>query len=509
MAAPVIYDSTGVPMRVSPKALSSESSVSTVRQLSKPFDGSVASGLKPQALPGILSRASEGDFEDFITLAEEMEEREPHYMSVLGTRKRAVSSIAMTIEAGTTSDSDREIAAACKALIDQPDFIDMLDDALDGLGKGFSVIEMVWDTSSTPWMPRDFIWQDQRHFQFDKIHRRRLRQRSDDHEEGLALQPGKFITHMPKLKSGKPIRAALARVAVWSFVLKSYTIKDWASFCETFGMPIRIGKFHPSASDEDKKSLMRALVGIASDAAGIVSQNADIELVQAQVRGGEAVFGQFARYLDEQVSKIILGQTMTADNGSSKSQAEVHNEVRLDIKQADARNLEATINKDIIRPFVDINFGRQQRYPHCSLPVTEPEDLDLLSQVVERLVPLGLEVSAAEVRERIGFSAPGEKDVLLSAVQTNAATVPIEKGLNTRQSADELLNEIGVDEQANWEDQMDPLLAPIRKLVAEAGSYAEILDGLEHMSDRMDDAELAASLYRARMKARGVGDQVD
>ncbi|MBD8890909.1 DUF935 domain-containing protein [Roseibium litorale] len=506
MAEHVFYDRHGLPMKTSAKTLASETDFTSVGRFSRSFDESVASGLRPKAVPGILKAAAEGDMFDFLTIAEEMEEREPHYGSVLGTRKRAVSSIDMTIEAASTNDKDQTIAKACAELINQPDFIDMLDDALDGLGKGYAAVEMMWDTKSPIWMPRDFVWQDPRLFQFDKDHRRKLKIREEGNPVGLPLSPGKFVTHMPKLKSGKPVRSGLARVAIWSFILKSYTIKDWAQFCEVFGMPLRVGKYHPNASEDEKRKLMRAVLQIASDAAGIVPQGMDIEFIETSARGGDAVFGHFAKYLDEQVSKIVLGQTMTTDSGSSRAQAEVHNEVRLDIKAADARQLEATLNKDIIRPFVDVNFGRQERYPTVKLPVQEPEDLERLANVLERLVPLGLTVAVADVRDRVGFSDPPEGAEVLQAPAASRPAANRRKAVNTTETADDLLDEIGQDELAQWERQMDPIVKPIRDLVNGAGSLGEILEGLNQLAGNMDESELARGINRARLKARGVGD---
>jgi phage gp29-like protein len=515
MADHTLYDRHGMPIKTEPKALEKETDFTNVGRFSRSFDDSIASGLRPRNVPRILKAAADGDMFDFLTLAEEMEEREPHYASVLGTRKRAVSSIDMTVDAASDSDGDNTIAAAVKELVEQPDFIDMLDDALDGIGKGYAVIEMMWDTRSPVWMPRDFVWQDPRLFQFDRQKRRTLEIRQEGNKDGLPLTPAKFITHMPKLKSGKPVRAGLARVAVWSFVLKSYTLKDWAQFCEVFGMPLRVGKYHANASDEDKRKLMRAVLSIASDAAGIIPQGMDIEFIQNGARGGDSVFGHLAKFLDEQVSKIVLGQTMTADSGSSRAQAEVHNEVRLDVKAADARQLEASLNKDVIRPFVDVNFGRQERYPAVRLPVQEPEDLERLANVLAKLVPLGLRVSSAEVRDRAGFSDPDEDAEILGApVQDTEGsdTDPAKnrrKASNSAQTANDLLDEIGADELSQWETQMDPLLQPVRDLVNGAGSLEEILTGLEDLTDKMDDSELARGINRARLKARGVGDVMD
>ena len=75
--------------------------------------GQVATGLTPAGMASVLRDAAEGgDHDAYLTLAEEMEERDAHYSSVLGTRKRAVSGLPVVIEAGTapTSSASRTTA---------------------------------------------------------------------------------------------------------------------------------------------------------------------------------------------------------------------------------------------------------------------------------------------------------------------------------------------------------------------------------------------------------------
>ena len=44
---------------------------------------------------------------------------------------------------------------------------------------------------------------------------------------------------------------------------------DWVSFAEVYGLPLRLGKYAPGASEADKVALMQALIQIGADAAGI------------------------------------------------------------------------------------------------------------------------------------------------------------------------------------------------------------------------------------------------
>ena len=94
-----LYGPDGRPVRK--RALTREAGQPTltgVRQVSR--HESMAIGLTPRRLAAILRMAAEGDYQhdDYLTLAEEMEERDPHYAAVLGVRKRAVSGLDPAVE---------------------------------------------------------------------------------------------------------------------------------------------------------------------------------------------------------------------------------------------------------------------------------------------------------------------------------------------------------------------------------------------------------------------------
>lgn len=378
----------------------------------------VSPGLTPQGLAGILKAAETGSHWDYLTLAEEMEERELHYASVLGTRKLAVAGVEAVIEAGGEDARAIEIADAIENLISLPVFDDLVQDLLDGLGKGFSVSEIMWETSASQWQPYDYRHRDPRFFTFDMVDRTTIRLVDLQNPAfGIPLEPYKFIRHVPKLKTGIPIRGGLAKPAAWAYIFKSYTLKDWVAFCEIYGIPFRVGKYGPMATAEDRARLLAAVRNIGSDAAGIIPESMAIEFVDGAGKGGggAGVFDRLTDYLDKQISKRVLGQTMTTDHGSSLAQAKVHENVRHDILVSDAKQIAATINRDLIRPFVDLNYGPQKRYPEFKLPVPKPEDLTALSGVLDRVVKLGVRVREAEVRERIGFSEPDDGDAILTA----------------------------------------------------------------------------------------------
>jgi phage gp29-like protein len=91
----------------------------------------------------------------------------------------------------------------------------------------------------------------------------------------------------------------------------------------------------------------------------------------------------------------------------------VHNEVRIDIRNADAWQFENTINRDLIQPYVDLNYGPQKRYPYYAIDISEPEDLKLLAEALIPFIELGLPVMQRTILEKFGLPEPDGTSELL------------------------------------------------------------------------------------------------
>ena len=91
---------------------------------------------------------------------------------------------------------------------------------------------------------------------------------------------------------------------------------------------------------EQIQTLLDAIASLASDAGCAIPDSMKLEMQEAASRNsGGTLFKEMAEWCDAQISKAVLGQTMTTDDGSSLAQAKVHEEVRTDIIRADARSL--------------------------------------------------------------------------------------------------------------------------------------------------------------------------
>lgn len=508
-----ILDHRGNP--VQSKQLAKELAAPTMSGVRTVWDESVTGGLTPYRLAALLQNAAAGDARDYLTLAEEMEERDLHYRCELGKRRLAVAALPVVVEAASDAADDIRLADEVRALVKRAGFRGLLKDLLDALGKGYSVSEIMWQRGST-WQPLGYEWRDPRFFMFDRLSRRKIRLLDEqDMAEGIELEPYKFIVHLPHLKTGLPIRGGIARVAAWSYLCKNYTIKDWLAFAEVFGMPLRLGKYPSGAQQEDIKILKMAVANLGSDAAAVIPESMMIEFVEGgKTTGGDTLFMRLADWLDTQVSRGILGQSATTQGtpgklGSDEAQAQVRDDIRDD----DAVQLAETINRDLVIPFIDLNFGPQKNYPELILRAVENDDLTVLTTALEKLVPLGLRVEQSVVRDKLNIPDPAD-DAEILGVAAGAQVPPDSETAQNRaqrfQAAQRSQTETPDELLFDWMKQQSA--ASASAMIDDAGQLLDQVESLEEFKERLidlfaasDPEQLAETMARLEMLADMTG----
>ena len=321
----VLYDHLGNPIDKSRlKTEEAGPSITGVRQI---LSGHPAQNLTPQRLARLMLAAEQGDAVAYLEVAEEMEEKDLHYRSVISTRKLQVSGLPITVEAASDAVEDVKAADLVRDFVNSGILDASLKDYLDAIGKGYSACEIMWDTEGITWFPYEILWRDPRWFEFDQADGTTLRLKG---EHGLPepLAPAKFIIHIHKSKSGLPIRGGLARPVAWYYLFKNFDIKSWVEFLQVFGFPLRLGRYGSDATAEDRQTLLRAVRNITKDAAAIIPQGMDITFEGTDVRGNVTVFEGMAAYIDNQISKLVLGQTGTTDTRQHGGTADAHEKVR-------------------------------------------------------------------------------------------------------------------------------------------------------------------------------------
>lgn len=498
-----LVDQHGRPLRrVPPQGEVARPTLTGVRQI---IGGHPANHLKPERLAAMLREAEDGDATAYFELAEDMEERDLHYLGVLATRKRAVAQLPIDVEAASDDPLDVRAADLVRAWLDRDELESELFDILDAIGKGLSVTEIIWSTSGGRWLPERLEWRDPRWFELSREDGRTLLLRGDDGAQ--PLEAHRFVIHRHQAKSGLPIRGGLARAVAWSWMFKHFAMKDWIVFCEVYGQPLRLGKYGPGAKEEDKEILWEAVSQIASDCAAILPEEMKVEFVFAS--GGStntSLWKDLCDFLDQQVSKAVLGQTTTTDAISGgHAVAQEHRQVQEDIERADAKLLAASLNRQLVRPIVEYNIGPRPAYPRLRIGREEAVDLAAMSTSLQQLVPLGLKVQMSEVRDKLGFAEPEEGAEVLTApapptIGPFGPPTPV-SALHAAAAQpggpERMIERLG----EATAPALSAMLGRIERAVAEAGDHAELrrrlrdlkLDG-SPIADIVTEAMLAAHL---------------
>ena len=510
---PTLYGPDG--RKVELRRLLSEQAPPSLASVRQPWMlDAVAADLTPARVAETIRLADNGETRDYYTLSQELEERAVRYGAVLGVRRRAAMGVEPAVESASDEAADTALADEIRGLVRAPEFRELLRQCLWGLGPGLAAVEILWDRSGPRWTPRRYLWRDPRWFRWDRGNAHVLRVLADqDQSEGAPLNPFQWVVHAPSIRPGIPARGGLARPVAALYCLASWSLADWAGWLELYGRPIRIGKWGAGATEDDKRTLLRAVSSIGSDAAATVPESMQIELLEAARSSSSDAYERFERWLDEQVTIAVLGQAATTQGtpgrlGSDEAQAEV----RSDILAADCEELASTLNRDLVRPYVELNHGPREAYPRIVIEPRDPEDVEALSKGLERLVPLGMRVEASVVRDRLGLPDPPEGAELLEASSPDPAAPASARAIAALAAARgrrTLLDEIEEEALDGWERLMDPLLDPVRELAARAETREEFLAGLADALGAMDGGPLREALASATFAARGLGDVRD
>ena len=384
-------------------------------------------GLTPEKLSKIFLEADAGDVYRQAELFEEMEEKDAHLFAELQKRKSAVLSFDYEAQPYSESAEDKKICDfISENIYALQNFEDAMLDLLDAIGKGYSMQEINYAVDgknvvieNLSWIhPKRAVFYDrgsggvwQKSFEMPKV------LTEAERINGEVMPPFKMIYHRYKARSGYDTRAGVLRVCAWMYLFKNYSIKDWVAFAEIFGMPLRLGKYDQAATQGDKDALVTAIQSLGSDAAGIISKNTEIEFVETvkSSTGTDNIYSLLAMFCDKQMSKAILGQTLTTEPGDSGSYAlgKVHNEVRQDLTRADSEALSKTMRFQLFRPLVGWNFGWDKPLPWFKIMYEPSEDLKTLSEVYKNVSALGQPISQEHVSERFKIPLPTEGEIVL------------------------------------------------------------------------------------------------
>ncbi|KEQ19178.1 DUF935 domain-containing protein [Endozoicomonas numazuensis] len=526
MAKSTIQDINGNPfdLDLEGQQTDNESKLAMLRQH---YSDHPSSGLTPHKLAGILKNAEDNDLIAQSELAADFEEKDGHLFSELSKRRRAVLGYDWRITPpADASDAEKDDAAMIESMLRQCTWLeDALFDMTDCILKGFSALELEWENFGGEMLPVSAEQRDSAWFQTNPHDRNELRLR-DGSYEGVALRAFGWINHCARAKSGYLGRQGLVRVLAWPFIFKNYSVRDLAEFLEIYGLPIRLGKYPGGATEKEKATLLRAVMSIGHNAGGIIPQGMEIDFERASSTANADSFMKMVDWCERTQSKAILGGTLTSQaDGKSSTNAlgNVHNEVRKELTESDARQLARTVTRDLVYPIYVLNgrsYQNPRRIPQFQFDFTEPGDIAALSKALPGLVNAGVRIPLNWANQELQIPEPKEDEEILTSPKAQSPVLdqsqtetalkgPLNSALailktDAEQPQSHLDDALGSIPAESLQALMMPMLEPLIKAIETEGPEAA-MEQLAELYPTMDDTELTEQLSRVLFVAQTWG----
>ncbi len=353
--------------------------------------------------------------------------RDPQVRSNLQTRRLAVIGKEWQVTPASEKTVDQEIASFVAEVLKNFDFDTARFALLQGILTGFKVSEIMWEYSEGDVWVKEMIAKPTRRWSFGLARELRMLTRHNSFE-GDPVPDRKFQTFVMPSDNGSPYGDGLGSSLWWTVWFKKNAIKFWLIFSEKFGSPTAIGKYPVGTPQAQQDALLNALQAIQQESAIKIPDTMQLSLLEAQRSGNMNNYEMLASFMDQQITKVILGQTLTTEVGHSgrgssggKAVAMVHEEVRQDYIRADADLLSNQLNAQLIRWLVDYNFSGVKKYPKLWIRAEEDKDMLPLAQRDQILQNMGMPISARYISGSYGIPMFEEDDQVLTPVKGGRA----------------------------------------------------------------------------------------
>lgn len=385
-------------------------------------------------------------------LFSEMEEKDGHLHAVLQTRGNGLLGLPMAIQPASESAADGRAADLVRDLVAEfPDWDGFLRTLLDALAKGFAAVELCWDYDRLGRLTVvEWIAHRQESFAFSDEGTLLLlsppfappaaapRGDANDDSRWRAPEPwtpsrvllpptshhpapeGRFVVHRHGAGARHRHGRGLCQHAYWYYWFKKNDLKFWAIYNEKFGAPTAVATVALGTPEDERLRVLEVLRAIQSDTGAVVPESVRLSLLESS-RAGGAVFRDLADFCNDEMSKIVLGATLTSGEGrraGSLALGAVHDSVRREYLEADARALAATLNTQLVALLTRYNSA-EGRPPRIVFDTAPPADLVRQSEVDRALVNLGVPIPIRYFHERYGRPVPRADEEVLRYDDSN------------------------------------------------------------------------------------------
>jgi hypothetical protein len=322
------------------------------------------------------------------------------------------------------------------------------DKMLFAIFNGYAVAELCWKERDGLFDIDKIKVRHARRFRYDAENRLRLLTPGNSH--GDLMPDRKFwVFKAGGSDDDEPYGRGLAEWLYWPVLFKRNGIRFWNIFLDKFGSPTAVGKYRPGTPKSEQQRLLAALQALATDSGITVPEGMDVFFLEA-ARSGTASYEQLCRMMDEAIAKIVLSQTMTTQDGSSRSQAEVHQGVKFEVVKSDADLQCESFNEDVPRWWTNYNYGADVAPPIVSRVVEQEADTKAQADTDEVLDRLGWVRTEESFRDVYGDGYQRKKPVTGAADPGDGGRVDTDDPDNDDGGADDAADPNGNDRKASF-----------------------------------------------------------
>ncbi|MCB0252555.1 MAG: DUF935 family protein [Anaerolineae bacterium] len=454
--------------------------------------------------------------------------RDDQVISTWQQRRLALISKETFVEPGGKSAIDKQAAEALQENVDALEWDDITEKMMYGIFYGHMVGEIMWAYDGRQIAIDDIKVRRPGRFRFGTkgelylLTKENIRGELMQSDTTGAVARGTRNPHGPKFWAYRAggdnhdnfYGLGIGHQLYWPVFFKRNDIKFWLTFLEKFASPTALGKLPGALIDDSQKrnQVLAALRSIQSDSAIVIPDSVEIELIEA-ARSGTADYAGLHARMNAAISKIVLSQTMTTDDGSSRSQAEVHKDVRDEVVEADSDLLCGTFNRSVARWWRDLN------YPGAAVPrvwrKTEPdEDINERADRDTKIHALGYDPTEDYIKETYGegwvkraapepgtFGLPTEN---LPAEFAEAISEIARAKINHRSNQASIVD-AAARLASQYEDVIGPRLQELIAYAEESGDLLTFRDKLNDLVAELPRKEAVEKLQRASIVSRLMG----
>jgi phage gp29-like protein len=428
-----------------------------------------------------------------------------HVYSCVQSRFAGILKLKWDINRG---DADTPVTRFVRDILNSFNMRKIIREMLDAPLFGYKPMEILYQYrySDGKIIPVDIIGKPSEWFVFDENNQCRFVTAYDSN--GVKLPAKKFLVVQHNASYDNPYGESLLTKCYYPVMFKKGGMEFWVTFTEKYGMPFLIALLGETASDKEMEDTQDALDEAKQDSSLVLRVNKDeasINLMEAAKTSSADVYERLLHFNNAEISKAILSQTLTTEQGDTGSYAmsQTHLQVRDDVVDSDKNLVEFYFNQ-LISWICEINFGPDTKPPVFELYSEKEVDINLAQrdQAIQQGNP------NFKYRKIYYVRNYGIKEDEFDIVEPETPPTPPgafaedDATAEAHQTAVDSINAVGINDFSKLSSSF---VQPVLDLINQDLGYDELQDKVVNLFPEMSTDDIEELIAKSILIANGAG----